>query len=164
MAVLLVGYGYIGKPLALALAQAGREVFVLSRKAQTLPPGLTLIQADLTQPETLQHLPRTIRALLYLPAPDEGSEQAYRRVYVDGLRNILQALPAPQELERIIFVSSTAVYAENSGAWVDETSPTEPSAFNGKVLLEAENLALGSSAQTIIARLGGIYGPVLILK
>ncbi|MHC4895149.1 MAG: Rossmann-fold NAD(P)-binding domain-containing protein [Planctomycetota bacterium] len=58
-----------------------------------------------------------------------------------------------------MFVSSTAVYGQADGEWVDEDSPTEPEGFNGRVLLEAEALLDACPSRTTSLRLGGIYGP-----
>jgi nucleoside-diphosphate-sugar epimerase len=59
---------------------------------------------------------------------------------------------------RGLFVSSTAVYGDLDGD-VDETTMANPTAFNGRVLLAAEDLFLGRLPQGTVLRLGGIYGP-----
>jgi len=50
------------------------------------------------------------------------------------------------------------VFGQDAGEWVTETSPTEPPAFNGRVLLEAER-ELATHAEGIVLRLSGLYGP-----
>ena len=45
-----------------------------------------------------------------------------------------------QQPRRLLFVSSTGVYAQRDGEWIDEDSPTEPTGFTGQVMLEAEQL------------------------
>ena len=62
-------------------------------------------------------------------------------------------------LERVFFTSSTAVYGQSNGEWVDESSATEPTGFNGKVLLEAEQLVSDAPELGVNVRLSGIYGP-----
>ena len=57
-----------------------------------------------------------------------------------------------------LFTSSTAVYAQDSGEWVDENSETAPQRFNGQVMLEAEAVALAAPRGQVL-RLGGLYGP-----
>ena len=59
---------------------------------------------------------------------------------------------------RLIFVSSTAVYAQDAGEWVTETTPAAPPAFNGRVLLAAER-ELDAHAGGLVLRLSGLYGP-----
>jgi nucleoside-diphosphate-sugar epimerase len=59
----------------------------------------------------------------------------------------------------VLFASSSAVYGEHDGAWVDEDTRCAPLSFNGSVLLEAEKW-LGAQAETsVVLRLSGLYGP-----
>ncbi|MGH8105510.1 MAG: SDR family NAD(P)-dependent oxidoreductase, partial [Arenimonas sp.] len=60
--------------------------------------------------------------------------------------------------QRLIFVGSSAVYAQDTGEWIDERSPAVADLFNAKVLREAENIC-GQHQQGISLRLTGIYGP-----
>jgi nucleoside-diphosphate-sugar epimerase len=72
---------------------------------------------------------------------------------------MLEALPA--DFRRLIYISSTGVYGDFQGAWVDEDSPCRPSRGSGKACLDAEAL-LASHAygqRTVILRLAGLYGP-----
>src|SRR5690606_24982960 len=62
-------------------------------------------------------------------------------------------------VRRVLFASSTAVYGQDDGSWVDETSPTEPRRFTGRCLLEAEALLAGSGLGFSNVRFAGIYGP-----
>jgi nucleoside-diphosphate-sugar epimerase len=79
-----------------------------------------------------------------------------REVYVRGLRNVLKHLPPPQ---RFIHVSSTSVYGQTDGSWVDETSATEPREESGRIVLEAEQVLRQWFPGAIVLRLAGIYGP-----
>ena len=56
-------------------------------------------------------------------------------------------------------LSSTAVYGQTDGEWVDESSPTEPSHFSGTRLLEAERVLRDGPFAATAVRFGGIYGP-----
>jgi len=82
-----------------------------------------------------------------------GGVDAYQRVYLQGLRQLLVAAN-PRHL---IFVGSTSVYGQTDGSLVDETHPADPLVETGKVLLEAESLALAFGG--CVLRLSGIYGP-----
>lgn len=82
-----------------------------------------------------------------------GDANAYRRVYLNGARNLVENF----ESSRFFFVSSTSVYAQNTGEWVSEQSPAEPQHETGKVLREAENVVLDNDG--IVVRLSGLYGP-----
>jgi nucleoside-diphosphate-sugar epimerase len=64
-----------------------------------------------------------------------------------------------QDPSRILFTSSTSVYGQSRGEWVDESSPTHPRNFAGEIMLSAERLLHGSRFPSTVLRLGGIYGP-----
>jgi nucleoside-diphosphate-sugar epimerase len=158
--VLIVGCGYVGTALGMRLAATGHIVWGLRRSAEGLPPGIRHVAADLTAPETLQELPRALDVVFYTAAPNGSDAAAYRAIYVDGLRHILEALVHQhQSPRRVLFTSSTAVYAQSDGEWVDETSPTEPRHFSGCRVLEGERLLLDGPFPATVLRLGGIYGP-----
>jgi nucleoside-diphosphate-sugar epimerase len=98
--------------------------------------------------------------VFYTAAADERSDDAYRRAYVDGLAHLIERLAGmTRPPQRLLFSSSTAVYAQQAGEWVDESSATEPSGFAGRRLLEAEALVRGAPFAGIVLRLGGLYGP-----
>ena len=87
-----------------------------------------------------------------------GTDEAYERAYVLGLRTLQEAL-SDQPRARWILISSTAVYAQNTGEWVDELSPTEPTAVTSRRILEGEALLASAPGLGTVLRLGGIYGP-----
>ena len=91
--------------------------------------------------------------MIYQATPAAREPAAYRDIYVTGLGNLLSRVST----DRLIFVSSTAVYGQDDGSEVDEDSLTEPQAFNGRILLEAERLAI--QAGGLVVRFSGIYGP-----
>ena len=157
MSVLIAGCGDLGSDLGLALAAEGHTVLGLRRRAERVPAPITPVAADLTDAASLRALPAGIELVYYIATPSGYDDDAYRSAYVDGLRNLLAALPATPR--RLVFVSSTTVYGQLDGEWVDEASPTEPGSFSGRRMLEAERLALASGAGTVIVRFGGIYGP-----
>ncbi len=158
--VLIAGCGYIGTALGTLLAPQGHIVWGLRRAADTLPPGIRPFVADLTAPQTLRTLPSPLEFVFYTAAADSSDDDAYRAAYVDGPRNLLQALEIQhQRPHRVFFISSTAVYAQSNGEWVDETSPTEPEDFSGIRLMEGERLLRNGPFPATVLRLGGIYGP-----
>jgi len=152
--VLVAGAGDVGGRLARRLAAAGRDVLALRRRSVDAGEGVRTLRADLASGEGLSRLPRGLAALVFCAAPDQREEAAYRRLYVDGLRRLLDATDSA----RVVFTSSTAVYGEDAGEWVDERTAPRPAAFNGRVLLEAE-AALAAHGGGIALRLSGLYGP-----
>ena len=158
--VLVVGTGYVGSALVLRLRAAGARVIALSRQPRASMAGEHILTGDVLNPASLTPINASLQYVIYLVSPDEGSDQAYRAAYVDGLRNVLwcQAL-GQSSLRRVLFASSTAVYAQCDGSWVDERSPTEPTSFQGQRLLEAERLLGESGLPYTTVRFAGIYGP-----
>lgn len=157
--VLVAGCGYVGTALGRELAARGDRVFGLRRDPSRLPREIVPVAADLADPRTLAALPDA-DAVVYAASAGEHSEAAYRAAYVDGLANLIAALAAGGRApRRLLFVSSTAVYAQESGEWVDEESPAEPEHWSGRILLEAEALARRCAPEAVVVRCGGIYGP-----
>lgn len=158
MRVLIAGCGDVGIATGLRLAQQGHEVFGLRRNTNALPQPIKPVAADLADLSTAP-LP-TVDHVVYCAAAKSFDEATYRAVYVTGLANLMARLEAQgQQIRRLIFTSSTGVYGPSNGAWVDETTPTEPPRFSGKILLEAESLVAYSSIPGVVVRLSGIYGP-----
>ncbi|WP_290777698.1 NAD-dependent epimerase/dehydratase family protein [Arenimonas sp.] len=152
--VLVAGMGDVGSRMALLRAARGEDVMGLRRRDVAAPKGVRLLRTDLASGEGLSRLPRRVDALVFCAAPDRRDEPAYRALYVDGLRRLMDACDAA----RVVFVSSTAVYGEDAGEWVDEATPARPPAFNGRVLLDAERV-LSDWPEGVVLRLSGIYGP-----
>ncbi len=158
--ILIAGCGDVGTELGVRLTQAGHKVWGLRRHCDTLPSSVHAFPADLTKPETLSALPPVLDVVFYTAAPSSSSADNYRATYVDGIRHLLTALAAQDHnVRRFIFTSSTGVYAQEAGEWVDETSPTKPIHFSGRELRAAEHEVLNSAFPGTVVRLGGIYGP-----
>ena len=156
--VLVAGCGYVGTALAARLAAEGHAVWTLRRSAGAPSSGATAIRADLTDAGALRRLPPRLDDVFYTASADGTDDRAYRSAYVDGLRYLLAALDG-HPIRRIVFTSSTGVYAQSRGEWVDEDSPAEPTHFSGKRLLEGERLLALASFPATVVRLAGIYGP-----
>lgn len=158
--VLIAGCGYVGGALADRLVGEGHEVFGLRRGGAALPAGVEHVTADLSLPESLAALPVKLDAVVYAASPGTRSDAAYQEIFVTGVLHLQEALDrSSPNLGRFVFVSSTAVYAQRDGSWVDEESATEPSHFSGRRLLEGERLVLAGPGHGSVLRLAGIYGP-----
>lgn len=159
--VVIAGCGDVGSRLATQLLQAGWQVHGLRRDVARLPAGVRPLPGDLASSTCPPAWPaQAPDYLVYCAAPGSSGEEAYRATYVDGLRHVLGWLAGRgQRPRRLLFVSSTGVYGQENGEWVDEASPCQPGGWPGRILLEAEALALGSGIPASVVRLAGIYGP-----
>jgi nucleoside-diphosphate-sugar epimerase len=102
-------------------------------------------------------LTREFDVVFYMVSTGAYTPEAYQNAYVVGVEHTLCALG--DSTSRFIFVSSTSVFSENDGAFVDEQSPTDSSSFAKMALLKGEKLVSDSGREHIIVRLSGIYGP-----
>ncbi len=162
MKKLILGCGYLGRRVAQAWLEAGQEVLALTRSSQRAEQlaanGIRPIVGDVTSSLDLSDC-ADIDTVLFAVGFDRKAGKPIRDVYVEGLRRTLDQLPALPR--RFIYISSTGVYSQNDGQWVNEQSPCEPVREGGKACLAAEELLrqhpVGQRA--IILRLAGIYGP-----
>ena len=119
--VLIAGCGDVGNALASRLLADGCEVWGVRRRIDALAKGVQPWRIDLTDPESLDAPPAAFDYVFYTASADRRDEEHYRSVYVDGLRDLLSALrDANCPLRRVFFTSSTAVYGQSNGEWVDE--------------------------------------------
>ncbi len=159
---LVIGCGYVGRRVAQHWRVQGKRVAALTRgrSAELSAAGIEPVNGDVLDPASLKQLP-VGETVLYAVGMDRSTGRSFRDVYVEGLRNVLDALPTPG---RLIYVSSTSVYGQANGEEVDEESPTEPREANGQVVLEAERLLRSRVPEAIILRFAGIYGPGRIMR
>lgn len=158
-AVLVAGCGYVGAAFAERLREAGRRVYGLTRSGRPMPEGVLPVRADLgSVPGLRAAIPSDVTSVVFTAAADGRSEESYRAVYVDGLTNLLD-VASGRPIARALFTSSTAVYGQDDGSWVDEASPAEPARATGAILLEAERALASAPMATTSLRLSGIYGP-----
>lgn len=159
--VLIAGCGDIGSRLAGQLLSQQWTVYGLRRTICHLPEGVIGIAGDLFQAHAPADWPVThLDYVVYCATPTERDEAGYRAAYIEGLKHVLAWMAQHgQRPRRIVFVSSSSVYGQQHGEWVDETSATDASGYSGKVMLEAEQVALRSGFPASVVRLTGIYGP-----
>ena len=159
----IAGAGYTGSRIAAYFRSKNQKIWALTRSGnrnsefETL--GITPVIADLTKPETLEKIPPA-HFIVICPAPGEKKDEtAYREIYLKGIGNYLAAIRKNPKPNLIVYLSSTGVYSDRKGEWVDETTPPEPDAEKGRILLEAEEQVLNSGFPAVVFRLAGIYGP-----
>lgn len=155
--MVLAGCGFLGEAAAGLFLEAGWRVLGLCATRETasrLASRPFEVRAlDISRSFEPPAEWRRPELVVHCASSGGGGAEAYRAVYRDGLENLLAAF-APG---RVVFTGSTSVYDQQGGEEVDETSPTEPPRETGKILLEAEAIALGAGG--CVVRLGGIYGP-----
>lgn len=159
--LLIVGCGDIGRRFAQFLPQVQYEVTGLRRRVQENTSFVQYQSGDVTDKAQLaQVLAKGFDVIVITMTPAERSDAGYERAYVQTCRNLVELLQQAEHKPRlVIFVSSSAVYAQMDGGWVDEESPTEPDSFSGKRLLEAEQIIRSSGLPATVVRFSGIYGP-----
>ena len=165
MSKLIFGCGYLGLRVAKCWLEQGETVHAVTRTVarseELRQVGLHPQVADITRPETLHHLPHA-STVLFAVGFDRSSGDSLETVYVDGLEHVLTALVTQRcPVDRFIYISSTGVYGQCRGEWIDEDSPCKPTRAGGKACLAAEQLLENHQigAKAVILRLAGIYGP-----
>jgi len=158
--ILIAGCGYVGTELAIRLRDVGHTVWCIRRSVDKLPEGVEALGGDLTKPASIPALPSSIDRVLYCAGAGGFEEAKYRAAYIDGPKNVLAAMAKSGATpSRIVFTSSTGVYHQSDGEWVDEKSSTNPEGFSGRAMLEGERIILHSGFDAYAIRFGGIYGP-----
>ncbi|MDO9281553.1 MAG: SDR family oxidoreductase [Methylotenera sp.] len=157
--ILIIGCGDLGTAVAQQLVQSGVYTIGVRRSAVVID-GVLIIQADVTQPDTLESL-RAIQPeiVVYCVAAEAQMDAAYKAAYVDGLRHVLATQVNNSNLKHVFFVSSTRVYGQSTVILLDETILAIPADFGGERLLEAEALLQSLACPATTLRLSGIYGP-----
>ena len=164
--ILIVGCGDLGSTIAMQL-QKNHQVIGL-RRSQKIMAHMQIIQADVTQPNTLSQLQNlSANIVIYCVSADAQTDESYQAQYVTGLKNILTTQASNSVLKHVFFVSSTRLYGQKTIDLLDETTPAIPSDFGGERLLEAESLLKDfclnldtkvQACKSTSMRLSGIYG------
>ena len=166
MRVAILGCGYVGLELAHQLRPA-HDVVGVRRSDRGLAAveatGADAVRADVTDASTLEAVP-AVDAVVFAASSGGRGAEAAERVYVDGLRAVVETFGARDDPpERLVYTSSTGVYGDHDGGWVDETTPLDPTTGKTEVLAEAERLARELASEYGIdggvARFAGLYGP-----
>lgn len=156
--ILFFGYGFCAKTLAPLLAARGWRLSATCRDGEKQ----AALKAENITPLFLDGAPLTaaqldgITHILLSAAPDEEGDPA--------LPLIKDALAAIDEKPQWMgYLSTTGVYGDHGGAWVDEETPSGPLSTRGQRRVDAEKawgaLAEAHDLPMHYFRLAGIYGP-----
>ncbi len=148
--LIVLGLGYTGTAIAAGAAGLGWRVTATSRDPSRLtpPPGVNLIEFS----EAASAL-REATHLVQTAAPDEHGDPALAR-YDAGIA----AAPA---LQWAGYLSTTGVYGDRDGGWVDEDTPVAPTVARAQRRVAAEQawVAALPGCAVDLFRVAGIYGP-----
>ncbi len=162
MHVTVLGCGYVGLALADRLTDDGHDVLGVRRSEldSVRETGADAAAADVTHVEELEALPDTDAVVFAASSGGRGADAA-REVYVGGLEAVNEAYAG--RAEKLVYTSSTGVYGDHDGDWVDEDTEIDPTTEKTAVLAEAERVALEGGADAgfdaSVVRFAGLYGP-----
>ncbi|AWB28697.1 NAD(P)H-binding protein [Halococcoides cellulosivorans] len=162
--VAILGCGWVGCELGRILAGRVRAVGVRRSDAgleRVRGAGIDAVQADLTDADSLARVP-DVEALVVAATPDDRTAAAARRLHVDGLRTAIDHFSGREAPpDRLVYVSSTGVYGDHGGDWVDESTEIDPPTAKLEAIATAERITRERSGAIdgTVARFGGLYGP-----
>lgn len=161
---IVFGCGYLGRRVAEAWKRQNRTVIAVTRfetrASEFAAAGLIPHVADVCDPASLANLPDADR-VLFAVGFDRAAGRPQEEVFVGGLRNVVEQI-GPR-CWRFLYVSSTSVYGQSDGSWVDEQSETVPTQPGGKFCLAAESVIRSGLRDSTSLRFAGIYGPERLL-
>lgn len=161
VSLLIAGCGDVGSRLAVRMLGHDWTVHGLRRQVAALPSGVLAVAGDLHQSACPPAWPQgSLDYLVYAAAASTHDEAGYRTAYVDGLKHVLAWLQQHgQRPRRLLFTSSSGVYGQQAGEWIDEDAPAEAQSYSARIMREAEQLARDSGIASTSVRLTGLYGP-----
>lgn len=154
--ILIAGCGDIGSRLAASLVQDGHQVTGVRKTGTRFPEGVTGMTGDLLEMPA-QSLP-DVDIIYLILTPQGRRKDSYEKAYLHTAQAIVNGYSQRPSVPQVIFVSSTSVYGQNQGEWVDESSEAIANSETAQVLLNTESL-LASACPSVAVRCSGIYGP-----
>ena len=163
----VIGCGYVGLRVAHKLAALGHRVYAIRRSFpssfQTQESGIVPLEIDITDPTQLERLPRTITFAVNAVSSSKRGAQVYRQVYLEATQTLIKHLSKHSECQHYVHVSSTSVYGQIDGNWVDEDAERNPQTETSRILVETEDALLEAMSRrqfpATLLRVSGIYGP-----
>ena len=154
--VLIVGCGDVGLRAARLLLPRVRVLALSSSaagQARLRAQGLCALVGNLDQPTSLRRLGALAPRVLYLaPPPAHGVEDSRSRALLAALQ--VRALP-----QRLVYASTSGVYGDCAGAWVDETRATHPESTRAQRRVSAEQQWRAAGRRRRWRQAGCLAGP-----
>lgn len=164
MNIAILGAGYLGKEVAALWTKRGYHVTATTRHPERLESLSHVAQKCVILKESNEEIlsPLILDNDLLLITIAASGPDFYESAYLKTAQAIRNLAQENQSSRRVIYTSSTSVYGDHQGLWVDETSDLKGKTEQSKILIETEKLLL--SLQEIgwhvcILRLAEIYGP-----
>jgi|TARA_B110000037_G_scaffold131640_1_gene149545 nucleoside-diphosphate-sugar epimerase len=164
----VVGCGYIGSAVVAGAVEKGWRVTALTRNADKAARlkatyRIEVIVADLDSSEWHDRISADGVSVVNCVSSGGGGVEGYRKSYYEGMTSLLD-WAKKGAVRCLVYTSSTSVYPDSDGGWLNEQGPTAPSTPMNEVLVETEDLiaeAVGSGdlSSGAVMRLAGIYGP-----
>ncbi len=154
--IVVAGAGYTGQKLLRALTGQVERLMALSKTTLIDIPGVESIQLDLDAPVSQRVAVGDNPLLCYLIPPSGADEPALR------FRNLVEQVMGRRPA-RVVLISTTGVYGDCQGEWVDETRLLNPQTDRAKKRAKVEAYcnawAEEQAVDLVIFRVAGIYGP-----
>jgi len=166
MRVAILGCGYVGLELGRQLDAAGHDPIGVRRSDEGIDAvetaGFDAVQADVTDADSLATVP-DVDAVVFIASSGGRDAAAAEAVYVDGLRTTIDHFGNREHPPaHVVYTSSTGVYGDHDGDFVDESTPLDPTTAKTKVLARAERVLLDRTIahgiEGTVVRFAGLYG------
>ena len=162
MRSLIIGCGYVGEALGQRLIALGHSVTGIRRADEQniclAKLGIRPLNLDITEAGALDRLEESFDHVVVAVSSSRGGREAHQRVFGAGIANVCAWLKT-HTARSAVFISSTSVYRQTEGEWVDEKSRTAMDTATSKTLRDAEDQIASVDSPATILRSSGIYGP-----
>jgi nucleoside-diphosphate-sugar epimerase len=164
--LVVFGCGYVGTAVAQWAMANGLRVTALTRNATSAvllrEIGIRTVVADLAGEAWHEAISDAADYAVNCVSSGGGGIEAYRHSYRHGMESVVAWARKHRGVGTFLYTSSTSVYPQGDGVWVDETMPTSAASDRAQVLIETEAAVTSEPRpweRCFILRLAGIYGP-----
>jgi len=167
MDTVVIGCGYVGMRVAKHLASQGHRVYGIRRQitksTEFVHAGVIPLEIDIRVPEQLKLIPKTVQWAVNAVSSSKRGADGYREIYFEGTKSVTRHLSALPDFRHYVHTSSTSVYGQTDGSWINEEAERQPSTETSQILVEVEDHLQSAYRENgfpaSIARVSGIYGP-----